>query len=216
MKLKRILRNILLGLLVFVLAVLIFLQVGVTVKYWDYFRNSRAYFVIPGLNDNFVPQGFDYMDEDGVYLMCGYMSDDTPSRVYVRRPEVSGYASYFTELYYPDYSPYLKHAGGICHNGEYVYIAGDDGVDVFSLESILDGGAAFMLGTIPTGHDMAFCSFHNGYLFAGNFYFPEHYETPDHHRITTPAGDQNTSLITVFRADESAEFGIDSQAVAAI
>ena len=216
MKLKRILRNILLGLLVFVLAVFIFLQVGVTVKYWDYFRNSRAYFVIPGLNDNFVPQGFDYMDEDGVYLMCGYMSDDTPSRVYVRRPEVSGYASYFTELYYPDYSPYLKHTGGICHNGEYVYIAGDDGVDVFSLESILDGGDAFMLGTIPTGHDMAFCSFHNGYLFAGNFYFPEHYETPDHHRITTPAGDQNTSLITVFRADESAEFGIDSQAVAAI
>ncbi|MBR5126307.1 MAG: hypothetical protein IKU68_06190, partial [Oscillospiraceae bacterium] len=56
----------------------------------------------------------------------------------------------------------------------------------------------------------------DGYLFAGNFYIAEHYETPDHHRITTPAGDQNTSLITVFRADESFEFGIDPAAVAAI
>lgn len=78
------------------------------------------------------------------------------------------------------------------------------------------GGDAQLLGTIPTGHDMAFCSFHDGYLFAGNFYYPEHYETPDHHRIVTPAGDQNTSLITVFRADEDAEFGIDPTAVAAI
>lgn len=78
------------------------------------------------------------------------------------------------------------------------------------------GGDARMLGTIPTGHDMAFCSFQDGYLFAGNFYFPEHYETPAHHRITTPAGDLNTSLITVFRADETCEFGIDPVAVAAI
>ena len=216
MKLKKILRNILLGLLTLVILVLTVLFSGVTVKYWDYYKNADGLFVIPGLSDNFVPQGFHLMEESDTYLMCGYMSDDTPSRVYVRRPEVSGYASYFTELYYPDYSPYLKHAGGICQNGEYVFIAGDDGVDVFSLEGILDGGAALMLGTIPTGHDMAFCSFHDGYLFAGNFYFPEHYETPEHHRITTPAGDRNTSLITVFRVDESFEFGIDPVAVAAI
>ena len=216
MKLKKILRNAMLGLLAFLVLVLVVLYCGVTVKYWDYFKNSDALFVIPGLSDDFVPQGYDYMDETDTYLMCGYMSDDTASRVYVRSPEGSGYSTYYTELYYEDYTPYLKHAGGICHNGEFVYIAGDDGVDVFSLGGILDGGAAILLGTIPTGHDMAFCSFYNGYLFAGNFYYPEHYETPDHHRITTPAGDQNTSLISVFRADMSYDFGIDPVAVAAI
>lgn len=217
MKAKKILRNVLIGLAVFVVAVLAALYIGVTVKYCDYYQNSEAVFTIPGLSDNFVPQGFDRIEETDTYLMCGYMSDDTASRVYVRTKEGGGvYISYYCELYYSDYSPYLKHAGGICHNGEYVYIAGDDGVDVFLLESILNGGAALLQGTIPTGHDMAFCSFQDGYLFAGNFYYPEHYETPDHHRITTPSGDQNTSLITVFRADENAEFGIDPNAVAAI
>lgn len=209
---KKILRRILVGLAVFLVAVLVLLYAGVTVKYWDYFKNADAVFAIPGLMDDVVPQGFDLM-EDGTYLMCGYMSDGTSSRIYIRFSD--GTTRYAT-LYHADGAVYDKHAGGICHNGDYVYLAGDDGVDVFSLEQILMGGDARMLGTIPTGHDMAFCSFHDGYLFAGNFYYPGHYETPSHHRITTPSGDQNTSLITVFRADDAFEFGIDPGAVAAI
>lgn len=213
MTLKKLLRNFLIGLAVTVLVLLVALYAGVTVKYWDYFKNSDAAFTIPGLADNWVPQGFDYMEEEALYLMCGYMSDDTPSRVYVRNAQGK---THYSQLYESDGSPYLKHAGGICHQGEYVYLAGDTGVDVFLLDDILAGRDAKMLGTIETGHDMAFCSFYNGYLFAGNFYYPEHYETPSHHRITTPAGDQNTSLITVFRADETMAFGIDPKAVAAI
>jgi len=213
MKVKKILKKVLIGLLAFVLLILAVLFVGVTVKYWDYYSNAKAVFIIPGLNHNVVPQGFDYMEESDTYLMCGYMSDDTASRVYVRN---AAGKTFFSRLYYADGTPYLKHAGGICHNGDFVYLAGDDGVDVFSLTDILMGRDTCMLGTIPTGHDMAFCSFQDGYLFAGNYYFPEHYETPAHHRITTPAGDQNTSLVTVFRADDAFEFGIDPQAVAAI
>ena len=59
MKIKKFFRNLLIGLLIFVLLVLAVLFVGVTVKYWDYYKNSDALFVIPGLSDNGVPQGFD-------------------------------------------------------------------------------------------------------------------------------------------------------------
>ncbi len=213
MKVKKIFRRILLGLLIFLTAVLVILHVGVTLKYRDYFQNADAVFAIPGLTDAYVPQGFDYDEQTNTYLMCGYMADGTSSRIYVRFEDGT---TRYTDLYHADGSVYDKHAGGICRNGVYVYLAGDDGVDVFALEQVLLGGEARMLGTIPTGHDMAFCSFRDGYLFAGNFYYPEHYETPDHHRITTPAGDQNTSLITVFRADEDSDYGIDPNAVAAI
>ena len=213
MKFQKILRNILIGLLVFVLVALAALHLGVTVKYWDYYRNSDAGFAIPGLMDNYVPQGFDWDEDTDTYFMCGYMSDHSSSRIYIRFADGT---TRYTSLYHADGSVYDKHAGGICHSGDFIYLAGDDGIDVFSLEQVIMGGDAYMLGTIPTGHDMAFCSFHDGYLFAGNFYYPEHYETPAHHRIVTPAGDHNTSLITVFRADENAEFGIDANAVAAI
>lgn len=211
--LKRILKKIGIALLVFVLLVLVVLNAGVTFKYWDYFKHTDGDFLIPGLMDAYVPQGFDYMEESDTYLMCGYMSDGSASRIYIRFTDGS---TRFTSLYHADGRVYDKHAGGICHNGDYVYLAGDDGVDVFSLSEVLMGGEAVMLGTIPTGHDMAYCTFYNGYLLAGNFYYPEHYETPDNHRITTPAGDQNTALMTVFQADADAEFGIDPMPVAAI
>ena len=210
MKIKKLLRNILIGLLIFVLLAL---HVGVTAKYWDYFRNSDSEFIIPGLTDAYVPQGFDHIEELDTYLMCGYMSDDTASRIYVR--DGNG-RTHYVSLYLEDGSAYKKHAGGICWNGDFVYLAGDDGVDVFSLTDVLAGQDCTMLGTIETGHDMAYCSFYKGYLFAGNFFYPEHYETPAHHRMTTPAGDQNTALMTVYKADSDAEFGIDPMPVAAI
>lgn len=213
MKIKKILRNICIGIISFLLLVLIVLNAGVTFKYWGFFGSTRGDFIIPGLTTAYVPQGFDYIEESDTYLMCGYMADGTSSRIYIRDEKGS---TRFASLYHADGTVYDKHAGGICHNGKYVYLAGDDGVDVFLLDEILFGGTAVMLGTIPTGHDMAYCSFYNGYLLAGNFYYPEHYETPETHRISTPAGDQNTSLMIVYQMDVNGEFGIDPMPVAAI
>lgn len=213
MKAWKITGKVLLFTAVALVLLLLFLRLGVTLWYFDYFNHTQSEFLIPGLSDNWVPQGFDYIQEEDTYLMCGYMSDDTASRVYVRNG--AGY-EYYVNLYYADGQPYRKHAGGICHNGDFVYIAGDDGVDVFSLADILAGQDAKKLGKILLGHDMAYCSFYNGYLLAGNFYHPETYETPAHHRITTPAGNANTSLITIFKADEGAQFGVDPVPVAAI
>ena len=191
----------------------LFLRLGVTVVYFQFFHHAEDEFMIPGLNDNWVPQGFDYIEDQDIYLFSGYMSDGNASRIYVR--EGSG-KEYYVNLQYSDGTAYKKHAGGICHNGEYVYISGDDGVDVFLLSDVLEEKDAKKLGKIQLGHDTAYCSFYNGYLLVGNFYHPETYETPAHHRITTPAGDQNTSLITVFKADDAAQFGVNPVPVAAI
>lgn len=211
MKALKITGKVLLYVLVGLIVLLLLLRLGVTIRYFDYFNNSKSEFVIPGLNTAFVPQGFDYIERSDTYLICGYMNDDSASRVYVRR----GDDTHHVNLLYADGTPYRKHAGGICHNGEYLYIAGDDGVDVFSLHDVLEGRDARKLGKILTGHDMAYCSFYDGYLLAGNFYHEKTYETPAHHRITTPAGDANTALITVFKADDDAAFGINPTPVAA-
>lgn len=211
MKALKITGKVLLYVIVGLIVLLLLLRLGVTIRYFDYFNNSKSEFVIPGLNTAFVPQGFDYIERSDTYLICGYMSDDSASRVYVRH----GDDTHHVNLLYADGTPYRKHAGGICHNGEYLYIAGDDGVDVFSLHDVLEGRDARKLGKILTGHDMAYCSFYDGYLLAGNFYHEKTYETPAEHRITTPAGDANTALITVFKADGDAAFGINPTPVAA-
>jgi hypothetical protein len=213
MKALKVVGKVLVCIALTLVLLLLVLRLGVTVMYFDFFNQAKSEFLIPGLSDNWVPQGFDYIEERNTYLMCGYMSDGTSSRVYIRDAE--GITTH-TNLLYADGTPYRKHAGGICHNGEYVYLAGDDGVDVFDLTDILDGGDARKLGKIVLGHDMAYCSFYNGYLLAGNFYHETTYETPEKHRITTPAGDANTALITIFQADPLAELGVDPVPVAAI
>lgn len=212
MKAKKICKIILVGLLSFVLFILLTLRIGVTVKYWDFFRNAEGDFWIPGLMSAYVPQGFDYMADRDTYLMAGYMSDGSPSRVYVRSEE----GTHYVLLYREDGSAYVEHAGGIVHFGDFVYLPGSTGVDVFSMEEILNSSEATLLGTIETGHDMAYCTFYNGYLLAGNFYYPEHYETPANQRIKTPAGDENTAIMTVYRADETNPFGLEPIPVAAI
>ena len=204
--------KVLLYILIAVVMLLLVLRFGVTAVYFDFFDHAQSEFLIPGLASNWVPQGFDYLESEKVYLMCGYMSDDTASRVYVRQEDGQ---THYVELLYADGTPYRKHAGGICASGKYVYVAGDDGVDVFLLSDVLEEQEAKKLGKIVTGHDMAYCSFYNGYLLAGNFYHPETYETPAEHRITTPAGDSNTSLMIIFKMDENVEFGIDPTPVAA-
>ena len=213
MRVFRIAGRILIGVLAGLLLLLVLLHLLVTVLYFDFFNHAKGEFIIPGLDTPFVPQGFDYIPGQGQYLISGYMNDGTASRVYVRESDGDVLC---TTLQQTDGGPYTGHAGGICHNGDYVYIAGESGVDVFLLKDVLSGQSARMQGTVNTGYEMAYCGFYNGYLLAGNFYHESTYETPEKHRITTPAGDANTALITVFREDFTSELGVDPVPVAAI
>lgn len=196
-----------------VILLLLVLHFGVTAAYLDFFSNAKGGFLTPGMTAAYVPQGFEYIADADIYLSSGYMSDGTACRVYVRDGQGN---TTWSALYYPDGRPYDQHAGGICVNGDYAYLAADGRVDVFLLADILAGRDPVKQGEILTGYEMAFCSFYNGFLLTGDFYHPGTYETPEHHRITTPAGDANTALITVFKADPKAEFGIDPTPVAGI
>ena len=213
MKVLKLVKNVLAWLLTVVLVVLLVLQVGVTVMYRDFFFNSDEVFRIPGLHSGVVPQGFHYIAEKDIYLMSGYMKDHSSARIYIRQADGS---VRFVELRNADGSTYDEHAGGVTVNGDFVYLPGKMGVDVFRLSDILTGETAKMIGQIQGEYDTDCCTFYNGYLFVGDFYYPETYETAEAHKITTPAGDENKAIIAVYKADASAEFGLNPQPVAAI
>ncbi len=213
MKGLKITGKIILYVVAVLMVLLILVRLGVTIMYFDYFSNSESEFMVPGLTTGFVQQGFDYIPESETFLIAGYMKDGDASRIYFRTAEGD---TGFAELKNEDGIDSASHAGGVCHNGEFVYVASLNMLDVFRLSDVLDGGDATRIGSVQTGYDMAYCTFHNGYLLAGDFYHPETYETPESHRITTPAGDNNTGLMTIFKGDETAEFGVDPTPVAAI
>ena len=177
------------------------------IKHATFYKNAEPVFKTPGINDDFVQQGFEYVDDDKVFLVAGYMSNHTASRVYVIKE--NGETTY-TQLKKADGSDYKGHTGGIKRNGEYVYITGADGVDVFPYQDVLQGNeCATQLGEVKTYVDPAYCYIYNGYLLTGSFFIEDKYETPNHERMTTPCGDTNTSIITAFKLDKTQPFGID-------
>ena len=115
-------------------ALLLVLYVGVTVMYRDFFGNADAAFRIPGLTTGFVPQGFHYLQEQDTWLVSGYMKDHSAARIYIRGSDGT---TRFVELAGTDGSRYDEHAGGVTVNGDYVYLPGAMGVDVFRLSEIM-------------------------------------------------------------------------------
>ena len=199
--------KVLLALVLLVVIVLLGFKAYDAIRHNSFYSNSEAVLKTPGANEGFVPQGFDYIAEGEIFLATGYMSNDMPSRVYVMRKD--GTTTY-TELKKKDGSDYLGHTGGIAHFGDYIYITGSKGLDVFSYSDILEGKESTnMIGTVLTYNDPAHCYVHNGYILAGSFFIEEDYETPEHERVKTPSGDDNTSVITAFKLDESFDLGID-------
>ena len=187
--------------------------VGVTVKYWEFFSLAKTEFIVPGLGDGVVPQGFYYLEDEDVFLISGYMTDGSASRIYIR--SASGKV-YYVNLQNEDGTPYTRHCGGVCANGEFVYIPGKNGLDVFLLSDVLAGKNVTRQGVVETGFRVSFCDFSGGYLLAGNFYYPEKYETPQEHRLLTPSGEQNYGVVAIFRESSDHKFGVDPTPVAAL
>lgn len=197
----------------------------------EFYNNSEVVFKTPGVNDsNFVPQGMTYDEASKTFFFTGYMGkpilgelgDDVASRVYARKE--NGDVT-FTRLLNADGTPYTDHTGGIEYYGDYVYVTGEDshGLDVFSAKDILEGKSETkMLGTVKTYNSPAhtYTFDYNGqrYILAGSYHKDETvYLTPDHEKIAIPGTDvTNTSVMTVFKLDASAQFGIIPEPVAII
>ena len=201
-----------------IITLLLVFNIALNIIYFDFFANSKSYGTVPGISDGFVHQGLDYCD--GSFLVSGYMKDKSASRIYIMR---DGKTVGYTELKKADGTDYTGHAGGVTHFGEYVYVAGSGSgsFDVFMLDDVLDGGDAKLVDKVDAFNSPAWVTVYNDeYILAGSFaeannpdYPPEDYEM-----ITTPAGDQNVSLITVFKLDASKtdSYGIDPTPVAVI
>ncbi len=177
-------------------------RAGEKIAFADFYKRARTEFAIP-TRGGFVGQGLDYLEDENAFITCGYAaSKGKCSMVYYI--DKDGNATR-TLLKNADGSNYTGHTGGIAHYKEYFYITGDDGCDVFALADLLDHKSeSKKLGEVKTLLDPAYCNVYEGKFFTGSFYRAGNYETPDWQRITTPNGDKNMAVITVFDIDDNA------------
>lgn len=190
--------RVLAGLLVLVLVAVGVFALRDRILYSDFYKMAEKGMKIPGLWDGHVSQGFDYYEERGVYLTCGYHKSGEASRVYIMDGDV--YTQ--VDLKKEDGSDYTGHTGGIDTYGKYIYITAGDGCDLFLVDDVFDGdGKAVRVDTVKTCNDPAYCTIKGDRLYTGSFYDKGKYETPMEHRMTTPTGEQNMAIMSVYTLD---------------
>lgn len=168
------------------------------IRCWDFYAEAERGLDIPGLWDGFVPQGFTYDEQQGVYLTCGYDKGGDASRIYI----LDGESEKRVDLKNADGSDYTGHTGGIALFGDYVYITGDAELDIFLRAEVFGGsGTATQADLVALPIDPAYCTVYNGVLYTGSYYHPGAYETPAEQRITTPAGDGNKAVMLAYALD---------------
>lgn len=170
-----------------------------------YFHPS---FEIPGLEENFVPQGITYVEKENVFLLSGYVhKEEQASRIYVLdHGEVSK-----IELYLDENTPYNGHCGGIASSNETVWLANDgegkeNCVWTIDLKDILNTSKLYLKTSFNTDVKASTCNVHNGYLWVGEYEDGMNYHTDESHHVTK----NNPSLILAYKIDETSIYGVNT------
>ena len=182
------------------------------VVFSDFFSNASEAYVTPGIDAGFVPQGYDYHNEYGIFLHCGYMADgESASRIYVGETR-------YVELYTADGQPYTGHTGGITSYGDFVWIANDgEGEDncvwVLSMRDIMEAvdgiDCKVTLETKFHPETRAACCYaEDGFLWIGEFNDSENYFTDESHYFEVADGEINKALICAYEISSYSEIGI--------
>ena len=173
------------------------------VKHNEFYKNADKVCMIPGLWDGAVQQGFDYSEELGVYIYTGYMKDHSASRIYIFGDDGN---SRYVELKNKDGEDHTGHVGGVSFGGEYIYVTASSAGQIlmFKTSDVLDDdGVATACGEFDVCVSPAYVYVRGNTLYTGEFYIAEDYETPEEHRLTTPAGDKNTAIMGVYTLGEN-------------
>ena len=168
--------------------------------------NKNKEFQIPGLKENFVPQGFEYVGTRDLFLVSGYMSDGNLSRIYVVDRKTGTAQKYVT------IEGYFGHAGGIATNGTHVWVVGDKKLLTLSLADLLEannGDALAKKSEIITGNGCDFVKVYNNTLVVGEFYRAKKYETQQAHHITHQEGDTTYALAYCYSINNEKTSGIE-------
>lgn len=198
-----------------------FSQTSVTNKnkfseYSDFNSFTSPSFIIPGLNEYFVPQGMDVWDNRNLLMISGYFSpeDSFPCSVILAIDMKTGR---FVGEYYlknSDGSYHTGHAGGVAVTEKNLFISNSNSILRIPLESFINvgyQGDVYITETIPVPSRASFCNYSGGYLWVGDFYYGKNYPTEDYSHIKNNAGKMYYAWSLGYKLDENSKNEFSSE-----
>ena len=139
--------------------------------YKPFIKIAERSFVIPGLDESFVPQGIAFSESINSFMISGYCDKGGAAHI-LTVDYSSGRINGEYKILKNDGTDFTGHCGGIAVYGRYVYIV--DGNNLYYIESqkfICKGSGKVLIdGGIKLPCAASYISVYDGYLWAGNFY----------------------------------------------
>ena len=168
------------GIILLVLFIFIGVNLGKFIIYNEYYNMESNVCVNPGLGDGFVPQDVAAYEAGGKLFVCGYMDDESNSRVYV--VDVQSNTYYHIKLT-SNGEIFNGHTDGIATSGDAVYIVSDGRLHMCTVTSLLsskDGDKVDMGAGVSVNSATSFIYCDDAYIYIGEFhhnmdeYYREH------------------------------------------
>lgn len=193
--------------LLFVIAVRIYFRIPVL----NYYRINEKEFIIPGIKDNFVAQGLSYDSKTDKFYLCGYMSDNSASPIYIVDRKTNKLEK-TVRMAHPDGTIFTGHAGGLSVFNDKIFVAGGANccLYVFDQNQVLktaDNSSVsyeevINLYTEDDGIGVAFTAIHNNMIYAGEFYREPQYPCIPQHSVETSDGTINHAITAAFKLED--------------
>lgn len=179
----------------FVLAICV-LSIAKYFIYPDYFPAREKTVSIPGLNSGYVPQGLSWWEEKNAMISTGYMSNGSPSRIYVIDAATDKAECY---LMYSNGEPFTGHTGGVQYLDGEVFVA--SGSLYRFPASRLDGSGKVEIGAgITTNNQNSFVWGKGNDLYTGEFHRDGTQYICDHEMAWN--GKTNYAIITKYNKND--------------
>lgn len=179
----------------------------------EFFDNATEEFAIPGLHTDFCPQGMTKIAGYNQYLISGYMNDGSPSRFYLINAEDDSVIKYVTLNI--NGKKYDGHAGGVVSFGSTLWtVSQADGkgyafrFSLSALHAATNGDEVLIQDCFETYNNADFAFAYDNYLWVGEFYKKDKYETDSEHRLKTRTGEINPAIVYGFPINESYTYGL--------
>ena len=177
-------------------------------KYADYLANHEEYAIIPGLNEDIIPQGLTYSAKYNKFIVTGYHKGKAASVLFI-----IDYDSKMLEktllLQHNDNQPFNTHIGGLTNNNETLWLSDDYKIYTLEMEELINAeNMSFIkvskaIETFVKGDNI---TYHNNTLWVGEYDYKIKYKTKKSHYYTTPNNYKNKSLIIGFDISENIDF----------
>lgn len=168
-------------------------------NYRDFFALSREGAVIPGLQQDLVPQGLAY-DAQRDWLVVSYYRENGSSML-AAVDRASGKLVKAVQLYKDPNTPYTGHAGGLAISREHLWVTSEKmayAIPLDALAEAADGGKVVFADTIRTETNASFTAYADGILWVGEFARFD-YKTDAAHHMLNRDNNEHSAWVAGYR-----------------